>query len=164
MELRPARKQDCERINAIYNWYIENTAITFDVEPWTLSKRLEWFEQFASIHHRYNVVVAESAGQIIGFACNTRFRPKAAYDSSTEVTVYTGPGNQTRGVGSALYQGLFKQLSDTDLHRAYAIISLPNDRSISLHQKHDFQHIGTLDEVGTKFGKRVDVSWFQKKL
>ena len=148
-------------VNEIYNHYVEQTAITFDLEPWDVARRQQWVAQFRSPNF---FLVAEHQGQVVGYANNGKFRPKAAYDSSTEVTVYTAPHCSLRGVGSALYHALFQHIGGTSLHRAYAGIALPNDPSIRFHEKFGFRHIGTLTEVGTKFGRRVDVAWYEKAL
>ncbi len=152
---------DASSINRIYNHHVEHTTITFDIEPWSLDRRRDWIRAFAS---PYFLLVAEQAGVIVGFAHNGKFRPKAAYDSSTDVTVYTNTESAPKGTGSALYRSLFDHIGTTDLHRAYAIIALPNDASIRLHEKFGFRHVGTLDEVGTKFGRRINVAWYERAL
>ena len=164
MIIRCAVEADCGQINTIYNWYIEHTNVTFDVELWSLEQRVEWFAQFNEPESVYSLVVADGADGISGFALNGRFRPKVAYNSSTVVTIYTAPQSKVKVLGSQLYSTLFDRIAETSLHRAYAIIALPNDASIRLHQKFGFTHIGTLDQVGTKFEQRIDVAWYQKKL
>lgn len=159
--IRPGHIDDAASINRIYNHFVNRTTVTFDIEPWPLEQRQAWVDGFAS---PYFLLVAEQAGRVTGFAHNGRFRPKAAYDSSTDVTVYTAPGEARPGTGSALYRALFSQLQSTGLHRAYAIIALPNDASVRLHEKFGFRHVGTLHEAGTKFDRRIDVAWFEKPL
>jgi phosphinothricin acetyltransferase len=163
-KVREGQFEDAVAINQIYNWYVENSTVTFDIKPWTLQKRQTWFEQFLTPSKRYNLMVALEHNRVVGFAYNGQFRTKAAYDSSTEVTVYTHHDDAPGGTGSRLLEKLFKRIANTDLHRAYAVIALPNDASIRLHKKFDFKHIGTLDQVGTKFNRRIDVAWYQKHL
>ncbi len=161
--VRAGVSADAAGINAIYNHFVRETAITFDVEPWDESRRRTWInENFAD--PPWFLRVAECRGELVGFAYNGRFRPRAAYDSSTEVTVYTQPEVAPRGTASRLYDALFDAIAGTDLHRAYAIIALPNPASIALHLKFGFRHVGTLGEVGTKFGRRIDVAWYEKAL
>ena len=159
--IRPGRRDDASPINDIYNHYVAHTSITFDIDPWDLPRRRQWIEHFQSPNF---LLVAEHQGVVVGYANNGKFRPKAAYDSSTEVTVYTLPDCPIRGAGSALYRSLFEHIGTTSLHRAYAGIALPNETSVRFHEKFGFRHIGTLTEVGTKFGRRVDVAWFEKAL
>ena len=164
LSVRAAAANDAPAINRIYNHYVRNTAITFDIEPWDTQRRKIWIDEFADPENPYHAVVAELDGKIIGFAYNSRFRPRAAYRLSTETTVYTEPQSRVRGIGTALYQDLFKRIEQTELHRAYAVIALPNPRSIAFHQKFGFSPIGTLHEVGRKFDRYVDVTWFEKAL
>ena len=100
---------------------------------------------------------------IIGFACNTAFRARPAYRLSTETTVYADIA-APRGVGAALYRRLFELIARTSLHRAYAVIALPNARSVALHERFGFVHVGVANQVGHKFGKFVDIAWYEKKL
>ena len=100
---------------------------------------------------------------IIGFACNTAFRARPAYRLSTETTVYADI-DAPRGVGAALYRRLFELIARTSLHRAYAVIALPNARSVALHERFGFVHVGVANQVGHKFGKFVDIAWYEKKL
>lgn len=158
---RPATRADAAAINRIYNRFVTDTAVTFDVEPWDTARREAWLDGFAAPHH---ILVAECDGAVTGFAYNTKFRHRPAYRRSTETTVYTDPASQSRGVGGALYESLFQRIAQTDLHRAYAVIALPNPRSVAFHQRFGFAPVGTLHQVGYKFGEYVDVTWFEKPL
>ncbi|WP_407552258.1 N-acetyltransferase family protein [Streptomyces sp. Pv4-95] len=101
---------------------------------------------------------------LLGYATSSAFRPKAAYATSVEVTVYCAPRAVGRGVGTLLYEALFEALAGEDVHRAYAGIALPNESSVRLHARFGFRHIGTYTEVGRKFGRYWDVAWYQKDL
>lgn len=162
--VREGRPQDADHINQIYNWYVEHSTATFDLDPWPLKRRREWMELFFDVDAPYHLVVAVHQDAIIGFAYNGQLRNRPGYVSSTEVTVYTQHSAAPKGTGSQLFESLFDLIAKTDLHRAYAVIGLPNDASIRLHQKFGFERVGLLDQVGTKFGRRVDVAWYQKRL
>ncbi len=155
---------DAAKINEIYNWYVTHSTITFDIEPWTTAKREQWIENLQQPDNPYHLFVARYKDVLVGFSYNAIFRPKAAYSSTSEVTVYTRQLQAPKGTGTILYQTLFSAMAKTDLHRAYAVISQPNPGSVRLHEKFGFHLVGTLNEVGTKFGKRIDVAWYEKKL
>ena len=165
--VREATNADACAINRIYNYYIHNTIITFDVDAWSIEQRNAWFKELGA-DNRYYVMVAEVDGKVVGFAYNSVFRARRAYRLSTESTIYTDSENHTdkgtHGIGSALYHALFQRIATTDLHRAYAVIALPNPRSIAFHQKFGFTTIGTFNEVGWKFDTHVDTLWMEKKL
>ena len=160
MNIRPLSDDDRPAIVDIYNHYIENTAITFDLAPYTVAGRSAWFEQFDG--HRWRCLVAEDAGKVIGYANSARFRTKAAYETSVEVSVYLHPEHTGRGTGRALYETLFETLADTNVHRAYAGVTLPNEPSLKLHTALRFEPCGTFKEVGFKFDRYWDVAWLEK--
>ncbi len=161
--VRPGRLDDLGAVNRIYNHYIEQTIITFDVDPWPLEKRAEWFTHYHETG-RHRFLVAEAGGAVAGFATSSALRPKAAYNTSVETSVYLDPNQTGMGIGSRLYQALFDSLVAEDVHRAYAGIALPNLASIKLHLRFGFVPIGTYSEVGRKFGSYHSVQWFEKSL
>jgi phosphinothricin acetyltransferase len=162
--IREATFKDAERLNEIANWYIENKATNFDLDSWTLAQRLNWVESFNQPDSPYYLLVCESDNQVIGFACNTSFRPKAAYRSSTETSVYIAHDIQSQGRGRKLYDALFTKISAQSFHRAYAVITLPNDPSLNLHLKMQFTEVGFFDEIGYKFGQYHSVAMYERKL
>ncbi len=163
MIVRDGVLDDLRALTEIYNHYVVYTPATFDLEPFTVGDRREWFDHYAT-DGRYRLLVAVDSDGILGYATSSRFRAKAAYDTSVETTVYCGPNAVGRGVGIALYRRLFEVLATEDLHRAYAGIALPNDASVALHRKLGFAPVGTYREVGRKFGTYWDVQWFERDL
>ena len=161
--VRPATEADLERINEIYNHYIRTSPATFDLEPKSIDERREWFEHYADIG-RHRVLVAADDSGVMGFASSSRHRPKAAYDTSVETSIYLVPEATGRGVGSLLYEALFAALAGEDLHRAYAGITMPNPASIALHERFGFRLAGTYTEQGYKFDRYWDVTWWEKPL
>lgn len=160
---RFAATRDLPSLSRIYNHYVTQTAITFDVEPTTPEQRQHWLDGF-SADGRHRCLVAEIDGEVCGYACSGRFRAKAAYDTTVEVSVYLDPDANGKGLGTSLYRELFAGLRETDLHRAVGIITLPNAASIALHRRFGFESIGVLHEVGRKFDRYWDVEWFEKDL
>ena len=162
VSVRPGVEADIPALTVIYNHFVEHTHVTFDLEPFTVEARREWFGHYAPTG-RHRLLVAESpTGDLLGYATSGRFRDKPAYDPSVETTVYCAPQAAGRGIGSALYAALFAALRDEDVHHAYAGIALPNDASIALHTRFGFTEVGTFHEVGRKFGKWWDVTWFER--
>ena len=110
------------------------------------------------------MLVGESDGEITGFANNTKFRSRSAYNSSTETTVYTAHHITSRGCGGKLYEALLDLVIQEKFHRAYAVITLPNPASIDLHERLGFKLVGVMNEVGRKFGKFHNTAIYQKDL
>lgn len=161
--IRQAAMGDLYHINAIYNYYIKHTAITFDIEPWTMSQRLYWC-QILLKDKRHSLLVAVKDDKVIGFAYNDAFKPKQAYETSTELTVYKAPECDLTGVGRALYRHLLQSIQSNGYHRAYAWVTQPNNASMRLHQKLDFYEVGKMAQVGKKHGQYHDVVLLEKKL
>jgi phosphinothricin acetyltransferase len=161
--IRRGTYKDLPSLVRIYNHYVENTHITFDLEPLEVSEREGWLTQFAA-DGRYQIFVACRGDEVVGYACSTRFRAKAAYDISVETAIYLDPDAIGMGLGMRLYSALFEALSQTDVHGAYAGIALPNPASIALHERIGFRHLGTFEEVGRKFDKLWNVAWYEKRI
>ena len=161
--VRPGQVDDLEQLNELYNHYIRETPITFDIEPWTMDQRHEWFSHYA-LTGRHRLVVGVEDGRVLGYASSSKYRPKQAYETSVESSIYLLPDAAGQGVGTALYKALFDALAGEDLHRAYAGVTLPNPASIALHQRFGFRRVGTYTEQGRKFGRYWDVDWFEKPL
>ena len=167
VRVRPAKPADLPRLTEIYNHYVRRTAVTFDVQPFTVAERMRWFDHYRPEgRHRLFVACANGAaggegeeGAVVGYATSSPFRAKAAYDSSVETSIYCDPGAVGRGVGTALYEALFAALAGEDVHRAFGGIALPNDASVALHRRFGFTEVGVFAEVGHKFGRYWDVLW-----
>ena len=158
VNIRPLRPADRQAIVDLYNHYIETSACTFDLVPHTRDKRATWFGQFDG--HRKRCLVADLDGEVVGYANSAQFRPKAAYDTSVEVSIYTHHAHHGKGIGRLLYSALFEALSDTGVHRAYAGITLPNAASVQLHSQFGFEPCGLFEQVGFKFDRFWDVGWY----
>ncbi|HEV2216310.1 MAG TPA: GNAT family N-acetyltransferase [Candidatus Dormibacteraeota bacterium] len=163
MVVRPATHEDLTSLNDIYNAYVLESHATFDVEPTTMDWRHEWFDHHAQTG-RYRVMVAVEDGNVIGYTSSSRFRPKPAYETSIEVSVYITGDALGRGVGTQLYTSLFAALRGEDLHRAYAGIALPNPASVAQHERFGFKKVAYFTEQGRKFGRYWDVAWYEKAL
>jgi len=160
--VRAAERRDLARITEIYNHYVEHTPITFDVKPYTEAEREPWLAQFAR-SGRHQLFVAERAGRVIGYAGSMPFRPKAAYETSVELTIYVAPEDCGSGVGPRIYEALFAALRSEDVHRLLAGITLPNEASVRLHERLGFAPVGVYTEVGRKLGRYWDVGWWEKR-
>jgi phosphinothricin acetyltransferase len=162
--MRSASPDDLPALTAIYNHYVINTAITFDLQPFEPEGRRAWFEAHSSSGPHRLVVAVDDFDSILGYATTSRWRPKAAYDTTVESTVYCRSDVVGRGVGRALYSALFDALAAEDIHRIVAGISQPNPASVALHARLGFRQVGVFSNVGRKFGKYWDVAWFERPL
>ena len=161
--VRESCDEDLERLVHLYNQYILETPITFDLSPYTVEQRRQsWFVHYKKTG-RYRLFVAEHDQQIVGYASSSQFATKAAYDTSVETSIYVALDYTGSGIGSQLYTALFQVLAVEDVHCVYAGITLPNDASVAIHQKFGFRQAGLFREVGRKFDKYWDVAWYEKR-
>ena len=161
VRIRPAVRSDLPRLTEIYNYYVVHTPVTFDVEPYTVERREAWFAQFGAAG-RHRLLVAERDAGVIGYAGSTRFRPKAAYETTVETTIYCTPDAAGIGIGSRLYAALFETLRGEDIHRFVAGYALPNPATAAIHVRFGFKVVGVFSENGRKFGKYWDVCWVER--
>jgi phosphinothricin acetyltransferase len=162
-QIRPARPKDLPALTDLYNHYIRETPVTFDLEPFSSDGRRAWFDGFADTG-RHRLQVSECDGRVTGYASSRQFRPKAAYDTTIETTIYLAPDATGAGLGRRLYAALFDALAGEDVHLAVGGVTLPNPASVVLHESFGFEPVGIFREVGYKFGRYWDVQWFQKEL
>ena len=143
----------------IYNYYITDTVVTFEVDPLSpaqMSRRLDAVQTEA-----LPWLVAERDGQVVGYAYADRWHARFAYRHSVESTVYVAPPHTHQGIGSALYEHLLAVLRCGDYHTAIGGIALPNDASVALHEKFGFRQAAHYSEVGFKFQRWIDVGYWQ---
>ena len=154
--IRRAEQGDLPELLEIYNHYVVNTSITFDIEPRTLEQRQAWLDGFAR-SGRYQCFVAVKDGRAMGWSSSHRYNERAAYDTTVSSTIYLAAEACGQGLGKRLYATLFEALKGEDIHRIFGGITLPNAASVGLHRSFGFQEIGVYREVGRKFGRFWDV-------
>ncbi|MGW6704180.1 N-acetyltransferase family protein [Streptomyces sp. NPDC054956] len=163
VQVRPGTEADLEALTELYNHYVRETAVTFDTVAFTPEQRRPWLHSHPK-DGPHRLLVAWTGDRIAGYATSSAFRPKAAYDTSVEVSVYLAPHAVGRGIGGLLYASLFAALADEPVHRAFAGIALPNEASVRLHERFGFRRVGEFSEAGRKFGRYWDVRWYEKPL
>ncbi len=158
--IRAAGPQDSPAIAAIYRPVVEKTTVSFELAAPDADEMRRRIDRVTA---EYPWLVALDGGTVAGYAYACRFRERAAYDASVEVSVYVGETARGRGAGSALYRALFAELRRAErFHRIFAGIALPNDASVALHRKLGFAPVGIYREAGRKFERWIDVAWWQR--
>lgn len=162
LTIRPATAADAWAIAGIYNHYIRNTVVTFEEEP-VSTKVMEG--RIAAVREAaLPWLLADSRDGIIGYAYAGQFHARAAYRYAVETTVYLAHGREGQGTGTRLYTELLTLLKAQGARTAVGLIALPNAPSVTLHEKLGFAHTGTLQGVGFKLDRWVDVGYWQKLL
>jgi phosphinothricin acetyltransferase len=161
LKIRPATAADAASLLTIYRPFVESTAVSFETVAPTAD---EFAARIAKAVADWQWLLAERAGECIGYAYGSAHRERRAYRWSVEVSAYVHPGHHRQGVGRTLYERLLEDLACKGFCNAYAGITIPNEGSIALHRSLDFESIGVFKAVGRKFGKWHDVAWFQRAL
>ena len=156
--IRLVHSGDAPVIAAIYNYYVENTVITFE-EARVDTEEME--ARISNLSGQYPWLVYEQAGTIIGYAYASPWKVRSAYRYAVETSVYLAQDCTGNGVGTKIYSELLHRIKQTDLHIAIGGIALPNAASIALHEKLGFEKIGHFKQVGFKFEQWIDVGYWQ---
>ncbi len=159
--IRLATPADARQILDIYAPYIEQTSFTFETESPTI-KSFE--ERISNYLVNYPWLVCEVDGKIAGYAYATRHRERTAYQWCVESSVYIHDGFLRGGVAMALYTALFEILTRQGFSNVYAVINLPNDRSVAFHERCGFEYFATYENVGYKLGRWKNVGWWRLKI
>jgi phosphinothricin acetyltransferase len=159
--IRKVRKEDAEAIASIYNYYILETAITFEEEPVSIS---EMEKRIAEISAEHPFLVWEDGGEISGYAYSHRFKERCAYRYTLEDSIYLKRGCEGRGIGTLLLGEIISDAKKRGTHVMMSVITVPNERSVALHEKFGFAKKGQFDEVGYKFKKWLDVGYWELRL
>ena len=158
LKIRTASKNDLSSITEIYNDAVLNTTATFDVEPKSYSEQENWFNKHIG---KYAVIVAVENDIVVGWASLSPWSDRCAYGNTADIAVYIKEDFRGKGIGKKLVEELLKRAPRNGLHTAIAKICSENEVSINLFKKLGFEHIGTMKEVGYKFGKKLYVYLMQ---
>ena len=158
MQIRLGQAADLDAITDIYNRAVLTTTATFDTEPRTAAEQQRWFEAHTG---RHRVYVAEIDGTVVGWAALTPWSERRAYSDTAETSLYVEAEHRGKGVGTALKRAVIEGARALGFHVLIAQIAEGADASRHLSERFGFSHVGTLREVGRKFGQTLDVHLYQ---
>ena len=159
--IRYVRKEDAEQLVNIYNYYIENTTITFETE------KIDTAEMENRIKKKVldnPWIVYEEGNKILGYAYVGEFNSKEAYNKTREVTIYVEKDEVGKNIGTKLMRALIEKCKEYEFHLLISIITVPNMKSEVLHERFNFEKVGVIKEAGFKMDKWLDVSYWQLKI
>ena len=156
--IRDATLEDAPDIARIYNYYIENTIVTFEE---TQVSADEMLSRMKKVQEELPWLVKEDGGKVTGYAYASRWSGRCAYRHSAESSVYLDPDAVGSGTGSELYSRLFAELRSRSYHTVIGGIALPNAASVAIHERFGFEKVAHFKETGWKFNKWIDVGYWQ---
>ncbi|GAA3195083.1 N-acetyltransferase family protein [Streptomyces ramulosus] len=161
--IRPAVPADLGAVAEIFAHYVRHTVITFEETPPSVAA---WHRRLDDLTaERLPFLVAELAGEVVGYAYAAPWRPKPAYRHTVENSIYLAPGRTGRGLGGALLKALLTACARTHVRQMIAVIADTGiDTSVALHRRFGFTDAGRLVAVGHKHGRRLDTVLMQRTL
>lgn len=160
MQIRDASEQDIEGILVIYNHAVTRTTAIWNERLVDLDNRLAWLADRQRAGYPV-LVAARPDGQVAGYASFGDWRPFDGYRHTVEHSVYVAPDAQGAGLGKALMLALIERARALGKHVMVAGIDASNHGSIRLHEGLGFQQVGLMPQVGTKFGRWLDLAFLQ---
>jgi phosphinothricin acetyltransferase len=164
--IRSATASDAEAIWRIYRHYVERTAISFEI---TMPACEEIRRRIEKVLIRFPYLVAETEGQVLGYAYAGPFIPREAYDHCAEVSIYISKENRRTGLGRRLYEELLSRLKEQGIRNVYACIGVPeqedeylNNNSAAFHRHMGFTEVGRFRNSGYKFGRYYHMIWMER--
>lgn len=168
MIIEKVTERDAKELLAIYAYYVEKTAVSFEYEVPTPE---EFRERIRSISAKYPYIKAVENGKILGYAYAAAFKTRKAYDMSVETTIYLDKDTRRKGVGKALYLQLEKSLKEMGILNMNACIAVPKEEdehltndSFLFHKALGYELVGTFHDSGFKFNTWYDMIWMEKML
>ncbi len=155
--IRKVRLQDADAIAKIYKYYVENTAITFELVVPTAA---EIESRIQKISEKYPYLVYEVEGKVIGYAYAGLFKEREAYRFSTELSIYFDHELRGKGYGREITKALLNELKSYDYCTAVVCITLPNEPSQKLFESLGFEYSGVLKNVGYKFNEWLSIIYY----
>lgn len=162
MNIRDCTLNDAKYICNIYNYYIAETAITFEVDP--VSEKV-MSDRITDYMQKYPWLVVESDNGILsGYAYAKEWSARRAYKHTVEISIYIDHQASGHGYGAALYKALLTKLYTLGFHTAIATITMPNDASVKFHMSFGFKKVSHFEQTGRKFNQWIDVEHWQVML
>ena len=160
--IRNASERDAAAITPIYNHYVQNSTITFEEQAVPVEEMAARIAEVSAASLPW--LVAERAGQMVGYAYASKWKGRCAYRFSVEITVYLDQGATGHGIGTQLYAALFERLREAGIHAVIGGVALPNAASVALHEKCGMRKVAHFEEVGFKFNRWIDVGYWERVL
>ncbi|MGH8977934.1 MAG: GNAT family N-acetyltransferase [Acidimicrobiia bacterium] len=161
LRTRPVERADAEAIRRIYNVEVLESTVTFDLVPRSLDEQVAWIDEHSGSHP---AIVALDGNDVIGFASLSPYRPRPAYTTTVEDSVYVQRDRRGDGVGALLLGDLVERARVHGFHSVIGRIVGGHEASIKLHARCGFVEVGTEHEVGRKFNRWLDVVLMQRML
>jgi len=161
VQVRRATERDSEAIRHIYNIEVTGSMVTFDLVPRTAAQQRAWMRAHIGA---YPAIVAADGSEVVGFASLSPYRPRPAYSTSVEDSVYVAGSRRGEGIGHLLLAEVVSLAGAHGFHAIMGRVVGGHEASIALHRAYGFELVGVEREIGRKFGRWLDVALMQRLL
>lgn len=158
---RAAKNSDLQSILTIYNEGIEDRIATLETEPKDLPYITEWFDQHQD---RYPIMVAERAGEVVGWVALNPYNGRCAYAGVAELSIYVSRENRGKGIGSLLLSAIEGKATEKHFHKIVLLTFSINELGQRLYRKYGYREVGVFMNQGLMDGKLIDVMAMEKLL
>jgi len=158
IQFTPMEEKHLENVRCIYNYYVTNTTVSFDLDPASIDKMRE-----LTLHNELSFVICDE-DCIIGYMMLSPFIKKHSCARTAEITIYLDAQHKARGIGSQALRYLEKRAQEHGFHTLIAVICTENEPSMRLFQNQGYQLKGILEQVAYKFDRYLDVAYVAKLL
>lgn len=164
LTFRAATHDDAPTLLAIYNPYVVSSTVTFDLEPWNVDDMEHKLDAVVRLGMPF--IVAELDGDIVGYAYLSTWRDKCAYETTMENTIYLREDARGMGIGGVVLEELCRQGAERGVREVIAVTGDTEDAapSVRLHERHGFERVGAMANVGFKFDRWIGVIMLQRTL
>ncbi len=159
--IRLVEQRDIDALAAIYNYYIENTTFTLELEPLT---EQVFAERVRSISARYPYLVYEENGEILGYAYLSEFNRRGGYRFTVDLSLYVLPTARGRGIGRRLYGEIEKLAKESGYCNIISLITSENEASLAFHDKLGFECVAKIDGIANKFDRWLGLCYCIKRI
>ena len=159
--IRPAEEKDIGALTAIYNYYIENTTFTLELEP--LSEQA-FGERVRTISARFPYLVYEEEGRVLGYVYLNDFNSRGGYRFTVDLSLYVAQAARGRGIGKALYQEIEKIAKDRGFCNIISLITSENEASLAFHDALGFERVARIDDIANKFDRWLGLCYCIKRI
>jgi phosphinothricin acetyltransferase len=161
MLVRPVEIADAGRLADIYGYYVENTTISFEIDPPT---HQEMMTRITMCGQRYPWFVCETEEGVAGYAFASKYKDRPSYRYAAELSVYVDKDLRGKGTGSRLLGDLIESLKTTPAAILIAGVALPNEPSVRLVEGFGFRKVAVFEKIGYKLGKWIDVGYWEMEI
>lgn len=159
--VRPVEERDIGALTALYNYYIENTTFTLELEP--LSEET-FGERVKGIAERFVYLVFEEDGQVLGYAYLNEFNSRGGYRFTADLSLYVSPSARGRGIGRALYREIESRARAMGLCNIISLITSENEASLAFHDRMGFARVAKIDGIANKFDRWLGLCYCIKRI